>query len=96
MTRVCEIWVSDGSSERGRVCSCVCWVFSRDVAEPPKDTEIDKENGVSDVSTLGVIEDTNDDSGLSASGMMQKTRRGTASHKTEFMDERDDLEGKVR
>lgn len=96
MTRVCGMYVLDDSSERGCVCSCGCWLLSRNAGEPPKDTDIEKENGVSDVSTLGVIEDKSDDSGFNAKGMMQKTRRGTASHKTELSDERADLMDGVR
>ena len=85
------MYVSDDSSDRGRICSCGCWSFSRSVGEPPKDTEIEKEKGVSDVRTLGVIDDTKDDNGLKANGIIQKTSRGTASHKTELSDERADL-----
>lgn len=96
MTRVCGMYVSDGSSERDCVCSCGCWPFSRTMGDPPKDTDIEKENGVSDVSTLGVIEDKSDDSGFNAKGMMQRTRRGTASHKTALSDERADLMDGVR
>lgn len=59
--------------------------------EPPNDTEIEKENGVNEVKMFGVIEVTNEEKGLNASGMMQKTRRGTASHKTELSEERVDL-----
>lgn len=66
-------------------------MFSKDAGESPKDTEIENENGVSDVRTLGVNDDTSDDSGLKANGIIQKIRRGTASHKTELSDERADL-----
>lgn len=44
-----------------------------------------------EVRTFGVNEDTNEEKGLNASGIMQKTRRGTASHKTELSEERVDL-----
>jgi hypothetical protein len=66
-------------------------LLSKDAGEPPKDTEIENEKGVRDVRTLGVNDDTSDDSGLKANGMIQKIRRGTASHNTELSDERADL-----
>lgn len=59
--------------------------------EPPNETEIENENGVNEVKIFGVIEVTNEEKGLDASGTMQKTRRGTASHKTELSEERVDL-----
>lgn len=76
--------------------SFVCRIVSCKGVEPPNDTEIENVKGVNDVNTLGVKELTNFERGFNASGMRQSTRRGTASHKTELMDERDDLEGKVR
>ena len=51
--------------------------------EPPNETEIEKENGVKDVSTLGVIMWRKAENGVIARGMMHKMSRGTASHKTE-------------
>lgn len=58
---------------------------------PPNDTDIEKENGVTEVNIFGVIEVTKAENGWSASGIMQKMRRGTASHKTELSEERVDL-----
>lgn len=58
---------------------------------PPNDTEIEKENGVNDVKMFGVKGVTNEERVLNVSGMTQKTRRGTASHKTELSEERVDL-----
>lgn len=76
--------------------SFVCRIISWKGVELPNDTEIENVKGVNDVNTLGVKELTNFERGFNASGIRQSTRRGTASHKTEFMDERDDLEGTVR
>ena len=47
------------------------------------ETETEKENGVNDVNTFGVIEANSPDNGLNNRGIMQKMRRGTDSHKTE-------------
>lgn len=58
---------------------------------PPNDTETEKENGVTEVKIFGVIEVTKTENGWNTNGIMQKTRRGTASHKTELSEERVDL-----
>lgn len=67
-----------------------------DSPELPKETEIEKENGVNDVKTFGETEVNNADNGLNTRGMMQKMRRGTDSHKTEYSDERVDLCRSIR
>lgn len=63
---------------------------------PPKCTDIEKENGVKEVSTLGVSEWSRLRNGLYASGTRQKMRRGTASHKAGPIEERLDLLKLVR
>lgn len=55
------------------------------------DTETEKENGATDINAFGDIEANSPDRGLNNRGMMQKMRRGTDSHKTEYSDERVDL-----
>lgn len=88
-TRVWGMYVSEGWSG----WLVICGLFSTKVGrEPPIVTEIENENGMNDVRTLGVIEVRNVENGLNARGTMQVTRRGTASHNTELSDERADLE----
>lgn len=58
---------------------------------------MENESGVNEVRVSGIIEVTNEEKGLNANGMMQKRRRGTASHKTELSEERTDLvNGEIR
>ena len=52
---------------------------------------MERENGVNEVRILGVIASNNAANCVNARGIRQRTRRGTASHKTEWSDERVDL-----
>lgn len=63
--------------------------------EEPNDTETEKEKGVKEVRTLAERTDVDDVIGPRAKGMRQKTRIGTASHKTEVNDCGVDLTKKV-
>lgn len=58
----------------------------------PNDTETDMENGVKEVIKLGDDEVV---PGGSRSGRTEKTKRGTASHKTDMINGRFDLVGLV-
>lgn len=58
-------------------------ISGNEIPELPNETETEKENGVNEVNTLGVIELKAPDKGLNNRGIMQKMRRGTDSHKIE-------------